>query len=108
MARGCSQLSPTWLYQEGPAGAGESVASADVSSSGSVRRETVMLHPRSDLVHAEATGGRLLSCPLLERREKKNRVATDSSAILPTHLTWLLIGHISRIIMASLGSVSSF
>lgn len=73
MARGCSQLSPTWFYQEGPAGAGESVASADVSSSESVGRETVMFHPRSDLVHAEATAGRLLRCPLLERRERKKK-----------------------------------
>lgn len=88
--------------------AGESVASADVSPSGSVGRETVMFHPRRDLVHVEATAGRLLSSPLLERRGKKNQSNNCSSAILSTHLTWLLIDHISLIIMASLGSVSSF
>lgn len=98
-----------WLYQEGSAGAGESVASAGVSPSGSVGRETVMLHPRRDLVHVEATAGRLFSSPLLERRGKKKKQSNNYfSGILSTHLTWLLIGHISLIITATLGEQAHF
>lgn len=82
-----------WLYQEGPADAGESVASAVVSPSGSVGRETAMLHPRSDLVHVEATAGRLLSRPLLERRGKKTRVATHP---LPSSYTSIYTGMVTN------------
>lgn len=59
-----------WIYQEGPAGAHEPLASTDASPSGVVGRKTVMPHLRNNLFHVEATAGSLLSCLLLERKEK--------------------------------------